>query len=553
VDKIVAHSGKGTNTKFEVLWKSGDKAWFPYSEVAHLASLAAYLEAFGATGISNLPIGNAKAPDDADSFLESTFIVAEPDNEIFVGAAFINTNGDPMDVQDTRNMDIDYNPTHIWSERQLTLHIDYSNFLYRDNDSEPPIPIPANYNDWVLQVWTGNPDIEGRYLPRTSRDYVGRPPSPHAIRPQRQQVQQRTAQQTDSISDRMAENFIQFGGENHRLILRAAALSLRGGKRRGRGVRGTPRGQLRDVYYGQAYNRYDRDESPPRTRKRGRSVTPVYRDDDRHRDNRARYDSPPRREDLRDGGDDYSRRGRSYSRDERGYREESRDAYYSRRDDHDQRDRSPEIPNHRAVTPVQRTDAVIEHGRDEEHRKWTKTRDSDATGDKNALMPPFSLSNNAGLASRNPFNPFRISTVNSNEGSSALGRYSDLPATRAGTSWVATGLNSVPTLSLSALTLKNKQKEVLGSTPASAIRVPDAAPAAQLSRAPTAIPATTKVPDRTDEAPAATTQVPAVPAGLVPEEDVEMTDFARDANGNILPQLPEDDDAEKEFLEGLDK
>ncbi|KAF7317573.1 CCHC-type domain-containing protein [Mycena kentingensis (nom. inval.)] len=69
VRKIIAHSGKGSDAKFEVEWMNGDTAWFPYKQVEHLSSLADYLQALNASSITHLPIGNGTPPDDAGVYL----------------------------------------------------------------------------------------------------------------------------------------------------------------------------------------------------------------------------------------------------------------------------------------------------------------------------------------------------------------------------------------------------------------------------------------------------------------------------------------------------
>ncbi|KAF7331995.1 CCHC-type domain-containing protein [Mycena kentingensis (nom. inval.)] len=69
VRKIIAHSGKGSDVKFEVKWMNGDTAWFPYKQVEHLSSLADYLQALNASSITHLPIGNGTPPDDAGVYL----------------------------------------------------------------------------------------------------------------------------------------------------------------------------------------------------------------------------------------------------------------------------------------------------------------------------------------------------------------------------------------------------------------------------------------------------------------------------------------------------
>ncbi|KAF9470910.1 hypothetical protein BDN70DRAFT_769165, partial [Pholiota conissans] len=44
VDKFLGHSGRGSDARFKVLWKSGDITWLPYSKVSHLRALEEYLE-----------------------------------------------------------------------------------------------------------------------------------------------------------------------------------------------------------------------------------------------------------------------------------------------------------------------------------------------------------------------------------------------------------------------------------------------------------------------------------------------------------------------------
>lgn len=64
VDKIISHSGKGKTALFNVVWKTGDHTWMPYHEVAHLTTLAGYLEAVGVDSISKLPNKRDIVPDD---------------------------------------------------------------------------------------------------------------------------------------------------------------------------------------------------------------------------------------------------------------------------------------------------------------------------------------------------------------------------------------------------------------------------------------------------------------------------------------------------------
>ncbi|KAG6863234.1 hypothetical protein C0991_007293 [Blastosporella zonata] len=72
VDKIITHSGSRKNTVFEVLWKTGDKSWLPYTQIGHLRAVEEYLEACGAKTISDLPKGlRSTPPDDPQVFLGS--------------------------------------------------------------------------------------------------------------------------------------------------------------------------------------------------------------------------------------------------------------------------------------------------------------------------------------------------------------------------------------------------------------------------------------------------------------------------------------------------
>jgi hypothetical protein len=54
VSSINTHHGKGTDALFELTWKSGDCAWLPYHKISHLEAPTQYLEAQGATNISQL-------------------------------------------------------------------------------------------------------------------------------------------------------------------------------------------------------------------------------------------------------------------------------------------------------------------------------------------------------------------------------------------------------------------------------------------------------------------------------------------------------------------
>ena len=56
VDKITRHHGKGTTNNFEILWKTGDKSWFRYDEIKHLAALEQYFELLDVNDINKLPM-----------------------------------------------------------------------------------------------------------------------------------------------------------------------------------------------------------------------------------------------------------------------------------------------------------------------------------------------------------------------------------------------------------------------------------------------------------------------------------------------------------------
>ncbi|KAJ3487529.1 hypothetical protein NLI96_g3480 [Meripilus lineatus] len=54
VDRIVSHSGKGTEAEFEVQWSTGDVTWVPYHDVKHLQAFEEYCEALGIQKIGQL-------------------------------------------------------------------------------------------------------------------------------------------------------------------------------------------------------------------------------------------------------------------------------------------------------------------------------------------------------------------------------------------------------------------------------------------------------------------------------------------------------------------
>ena len=58
VNKILLHQGSHADTKFEVLWMSGNKTWLPYGEIAHLCTLTDYFEILGIDNISHMTDSN---------------------------------------------------------------------------------------------------------------------------------------------------------------------------------------------------------------------------------------------------------------------------------------------------------------------------------------------------------------------------------------------------------------------------------------------------------------------------------------------------------------
>jgi hypothetical protein len=55
VEAIINHQGKGINSEFEIQWKTGDRTWAPYREVAHLIALERYCELMGVSEPGGLP------------------------------------------------------------------------------------------------------------------------------------------------------------------------------------------------------------------------------------------------------------------------------------------------------------------------------------------------------------------------------------------------------------------------------------------------------------------------------------------------------------------
>ncbi|KAG8683540.1 hypothetical protein FRC09_016019, partial [Ceratobasidium sp. 395] len=55
VDHIVTHAGKGRESEFKLLWKSGNYSWENFERIWHLEAMDAYLEAQGVDDATQLP------------------------------------------------------------------------------------------------------------------------------------------------------------------------------------------------------------------------------------------------------------------------------------------------------------------------------------------------------------------------------------------------------------------------------------------------------------------------------------------------------------------
>ncbi|EIW52095.1 uncharacterized protein TRAVEDRAFT_83110, partial [Trametes versicolor FP-101664 SS1] len=54
VDRIISHSGRGSDAEFEAQWSTGDVTWAPYRDVQHLQALTEYFEALGVSSAGQL-------------------------------------------------------------------------------------------------------------------------------------------------------------------------------------------------------------------------------------------------------------------------------------------------------------------------------------------------------------------------------------------------------------------------------------------------------------------------------------------------------------------
>ncbi|KAJ7648829.1 hypothetical protein B0H17DRAFT_1215537 [Mycena rosella] len=69
VDRIVNHYGRRATALFEILWKSGDHSWMPYSQAKKLQAMNEYLESVGVSEIRELPYGAGKPPADSEELM----------------------------------------------------------------------------------------------------------------------------------------------------------------------------------------------------------------------------------------------------------------------------------------------------------------------------------------------------------------------------------------------------------------------------------------------------------------------------------------------------
>ena len=79
VERILSHAGAGTESVFEIKWKSGDTTWLPYYQITHLQALADYLDLYGESKIKKLPKGSGRPPqDDPQLFVGALSLIPHP-------------------------------------------------------------------------------------------------------------------------------------------------------------------------------------------------------------------------------------------------------------------------------------------------------------------------------------------------------------------------------------------------------------------------------------------------------------------------------------------
>ncbi|KAG1731043.1 hypothetical protein EDD22DRAFT_960617 [Suillus occidentalis] len=81
VDKMLSHQGTQMDMDFELLWKSGDRTWLPYSQVEHLDTLRDYFNLISIATIGELVDGNGEVPTDQPQvFLGHLCLTSYPTN-----------------------------------------------------------------------------------------------------------------------------------------------------------------------------------------------------------------------------------------------------------------------------------------------------------------------------------------------------------------------------------------------------------------------------------------------------------------------------------------
>jgi hypothetical protein len=158
VNKTLAHSGKGKAALFNVLWKTGDTAWFPYKEISHLQSFVDYLDIQGASTIGNLPQGMGKPPDNIEVAVTAISLNIRADNNFISDFATI-----PPKPTYNENISGSFSLGHIKLFRAYSAQL--------NGDTDRSLDVPVRYDDWVFEIR----DKQGKHadLPRFSDEYVG--------------------------------------------------------------------------------------------------------------------------------------------------------------------------------------------------------------------------------------------------------------------------------------------------------------------------------------------------------------------------------------------
>lgn len=117
VERILSHSGSGTDAVFEVKWTSGDVTWLPYLYIGQLTALNEYLERLDLTDIRDLPEGGGRPPSD--------------NPQVFIGVCFLedypsNTPTSRIHQSDSHNMVRD----DLSRSRNISLQGD--DFVFKD-------------------------------------------------------------------------------------------------------------------------------------------------------------------------------------------------------------------------------------------------------------------------------------------------------------------------------------------------------------------------------------------------------------------------------------